>query len=231
MPRVAGAAQMRTASTVRPYSPTSDPACMSQPFWARAMPSVFQGKPVNRVPRSHSLTASPKARAKMRPAPRRPDGAGEGEPAGRKEGEPRRQAEHAERQRPSELLGFHQERGAEPPQAGHEVAEPPPPADDGRGAKRREKPAASSGRPVDEPDGDGQREREGRQEAERRHRQGAGGAGEERDQRAAPSPSQDDALRDARHAAELRGLASSVAAGSAGSRGDSEGPSDGVDEP
>ena len=43
---------------------------MVQGLLPSAMPSVFQGKPVNRWPRSHSAAASPKASAAMRLAPR-----------------------------------------------------------------------------------------------------------------------------------------------------------------
>ena len=86
----------------------------------------------------------------MRAASGSPEQPGEGEAEGGKEGEEGRQAEDAEGHRPGELVGLDEEGGAEPPQAGDEIAEAPEPAVEGspickarggRGARRRRRGA------------------------------------------------------------------------------------------
>jgi len=58
---------------------------------------------------------------------RRPQEAGEGEADCGKQRQPRGQGEDAERKRPRELVGLDEKGGAEPPQAGDEITEAPPP--------------------------------------------------------------------------------------------------------
>src|SRR5690606_39387499 len=66
------------------------------------------------------------------PRIRRPQDAGEGEAEGGEEGEERRKPQDAEGQRPGELVRFHEKGCPEPPQARHEIAEAPAPADQER---------------------------------------------------------------------------------------------------
>ena len=80
------------------------------------------------------MPAQPFAGAKSRrkrqdsQGPRRPQDAGEGEADSREKCKDSRQAKHTKRERPGELVGFHQEGGAKPPEAGDEIAEAQPPA-------------------------------------------------------------------------------------------------------
>ena len=117
-----------------------------------AMPRVFQGKPVNRWPRSHSLSRQPEGEREHAAGARRPEQARQGEAEGGEQGQSRRQAENAERQSPGELVGLDQEGRAEPPEPGHEIAEAPRPAGERGGPQRCGGPESAARRgPVDQP--------------------------------------------------------------------------------
>ena len=66
---------------------------MSQRFWPSAMPGVFQGNPVKRWPRSHSLTRQAEREGQDAAGAAGPEQAGEGEAEGREKRQDRRQAE------------------------------------------------------------------------------------------------------------------------------------------
>ena len=120
-----------------------------------AMPSVFQGKPGEHVAAQPFGWRSARPRAPgCGPGRGAQRSAREGEAEGREKAEQRRQAEHAERQRPGELVGLDQEGRAEPPQPGDEDSRSPstsrrrpPPG----GRARRAEPLP--GRAVEQPDG------------------------------------------------------------------------------
>ena len=103
-------------------------------------PEVLAERHAERVPRKarEDVPAQPFARRSGRRRGRRAAlppgdqrGARAAKPKAGKEREQRRQAEHAERQGPGELIGLDEEGGAKPPQPGDEIAEAPPPAGDG----------------------------------------------------------------------------------------------------
>ena len=115
----------------------------------------------------------------------------------REKREPAGSAEHAQRQRPGELVGLDQKGGAEPPEAGDKIAKAPPPADaEGRAhamarsiARWRRRSADPSISQTAVIIGDQHR----RQEVERRQGQGADRAGGEGDRAAPPAPGENDA--------------------------------------
>src|SRR5262249_26690095 len=119
---------------------------------------------------------------------------------------------------PSEGLGIDQERVADPKEAGDEVAEPEPPADQEAG--RRAVPAGRRGA-VDQPDHQGKGHEQHRPEMDRGHRQGRNRAGRECDSRTTPSPGEDDGLSQAE---PIHGLAVDPADVSAAAAGTIDSP-------
>src|SRR5271165_6500325 len=67
--RVAGAAKIAIERKVKPWRPTSEATWANVRLAPRVIPMSSHGNPVNSNPRAHSLTPSPKARAKMRMGP------------------------------------------------------------------------------------------------------------------------------------------------------------------
>ena len=65
----AGLAKIATARNVMPHRPISDAVCASAKGSDSAWPSAFQGNPVSKCPRSHSLTVRLTASANIREAP------------------------------------------------------------------------------------------------------------------------------------------------------------------
>src|SRR5262245_51152430 len=83
---------------------------------------------------------------------------------------------------------------ADPIEAGEEIAEAEPPADN---CGREHSAEATAGHAVDEPDQDRKRNKGNWPNIRRRQRQRRGGAGEERDQNTPPSLGQNDGMGEA----------------------------------
>ena len=128
-----------------------------------------------------------------------PDQPRQREAEARKDRQRGRQAEHAERQRPGELVGVDEKRRPEPPQAGDEIAEAPPPAGAERRPQRRPERTAALGavdRAVDQPHRQRHRHDQRRREVEGRHGERAHGAAGESDAAAPPAPGEYHRLRE-----------------------------------
>ena len=111
-----------------------------------------------------------------------------------------RQPDHRHRHEPAEDVGFDEERLADPPEAGEEIAEAEPPADGEGGQEAAHAAVPCVGdRPVDQPDEDREGDPEQREGEERRLRQRRNRAGREGYAAAAPPPGQDDRICKAIH--------------------------------
>ena len=131
--RTAGAAQIASASKGQAVE-SHQGAALHQPdvLAERHAGGCSTGNPVNRWPRSHSLTVSAGRKGEDAGGVAGPEQPRQGEAEGREKRQQSRQAENAERERPGELIGLDQKSRAEPPQAGDEIAEAPAPADERR---------------------------------------------------------------------------------------------------
>ena len=127
-----------------------------------------------------------------------PEQAGEREAEGREEGEQRRQAQDPEGQGPGELVRLDQEGGAEPPEPGHEIAEAPEPAQQRR---RLQTGAQRDGPSFTVPSRSQTAGASDRTSAGRNPKGGMASAptapAAKADEPAAPSPGEDDAIRQA----------------------------------